>query len=66
MTMVLPPPDKEVIKGVREAFGLDQTGMEQAVQLMKDWLKQQPHLPQEIGKWTDLDTFPLLPYLCLQ
>jgi hypothetical protein len=52
--MVLPPPSKEVMNGVRIALGLDEAGMRQAVQLMKEWLNQQPHLPQEFGKWRTL------------
>jgi hypothetical protein len=48
--MVLPSPSKDVMYGVRAAFGLDDVGMRQAVQLMKEWLKQQAHLPDEIGK----------------
>jgi hypothetical protein len=48
--MVLPSPSKELMNGVRAALGLDEVGMKQAVQLVKDWLKQQAHLPQEIGK----------------
>ena len=48
--MVLPSPSKEVMNGVRTALGLDEAGMSQAVRLVKEWLKQQTHLPQEIGK----------------
>jgi hypothetical protein len=47
--MVLPSPSKEVMNGVRAALGLDDDGMRQAVRLVKEWLKQQAHLPQEIG-----------------
>lgn len=36
------------MNGVRAAFGLDETGMRQAVQLLKEWLKHQTHLPHEI------------------
>jgi len=48
--MVLPPPSKDVMNGVRAAFGLDEAGIRQAVQLLKEWLKHQTHLPHEIGK----------------
>lgn len=48
--MVLPSPSKEVMNGVRAALGLDEAGMRQAVQLVKEWLKHQAHLPHEIGK----------------
>jgi hypothetical protein len=51
--MVLPSPSKEVMNGVRAALGLDEVGMRQAVQLVKEWLKQQAHLPQEIGKYRE-------------
>jgi hypothetical protein len=49
-SMVLPPPSKEVLEHVRAEFGLDEEGMKQAIQMVKDWLKQQPHLPHDCGK----------------
>jgi hypothetical protein len=49
--MVLPPPSKEVIERVRAEFGLDEAGMKQAVQVVKDWLKKEPHLPHDCGEW---------------
>jgi hypothetical protein len=49
--MVLLSPSKDVMNGVRAAFGLDEAGIRQAVQLVKEWLKHQAHLPNEIGKY---------------
>jgi hypothetical protein len=49
--MVLPPPTKETMERVRAEFGLDEEGVKQAIQVIKDWLKQQPHLDHDCGKW---------------
>jgi hypothetical protein len=51
--MVLPPPTKEVMERVRAEFGLDEEGIKQATQVLKDWLQQQPHLPHDCGKWRE-------------
>jgi hypothetical protein len=48
--MVLLTPSKDVIERVRAEFGLDEAGMKQAVQVIKDWLKMQPHLPGNCGE----------------
>ncbi|XP_069698919.1 alpha-tocopherol transfer protein-like [Periplaneta americana] len=45
--MVLPPPSKEVLQRVREEFGLDEQGMKQGVQVIREWLDHQPHLPHD-------------------
>jgi hypothetical protein len=49
--MVLPPPTKEAMERVRAEFGLDEEGVKQASQALRDWLQQQPHLPHDCGKW---------------
>jgi hypothetical protein len=48
---VMEPPSKEVLEKVRSEFGLNEQRVKQAVELLKDWIKLQPHLPKEIGKF---------------
>jgi hypothetical protein len=34
---------------VRSEFGLNEQRVREAVELLKDWIQLQPHLPKEIG-----------------
>ena len=43
------PPSKEVLEKVRGEFGLNEQRVREAVELLKDWIHLQPHLPKEIG-----------------
>jgi len=45
------PPSKEVLEKVRGEFGLNEQRVSEAVELLKDWIHLQPHLPKEIGKF---------------
>ena len=47
---VIEPPSKEVLEKVRSEFGLNEERVTEAVELLKDWIRLQPHLPKEIGK----------------
>jgi len=42
------PPSKEVLEKVRSEFGLNEERVKEAVELLKDWIQLQPHLPKEI------------------
>jgi hypothetical protein len=46
---VMEPPSKEVLENVRSEFGLNEQRVREAVELLKDWIQLQPHLPKEIG-----------------
>jgi hypothetical protein len=46
---VIEPPSKEVLEKVRSEFGLNEQRVREAVELLKDWIQLQPHLPKEIG-----------------
>jgi hypothetical protein len=46
---VIEPPSKEVLEKVRSEFGLNEERVREAVELLKDWIQLQPHLPKEIG-----------------
>jgi len=48
---VMEPPSKEVLEKVRGEFGLNERRVREAVEHLKDWIKLQPHLPKEIGKF---------------
>jgi len=52
---VIEPPSKEVLEKVRSEFGLNEQRVRDAVELLKDWIRLQPHLPKEIGTY-GLDT----------
>jgi hypothetical protein len=43
------PPSKEVLEKGRGEFDLSERQVRDAVQLLKDWIGLQPHLPKEIG-----------------
>ncbi|XP_069680231.1 retinol-binding protein pinta-like [Periplaneta americana] len=43
----LSPATKDIKKRVRSEFGLNEQSMKEAVQILRDWLEFQPHLPQE-------------------
>jgi hypothetical protein len=43
------PPSKDVVEKVRSEFGLNEQRVREAVELLKDWIQLQPHLPKEIG-----------------
>jgi hypothetical protein len=42
----------EIIDAVRKKAGLDEKKIRRAVDVIKDWLQQQPHLPHQYGKHT--------------
>jgi nucleoid DNA-binding protein len=42
----------EIIDAVRAKAGLDEKKIRRAVDAIKDWLQQQPHLPHQYGKHT--------------
>jgi hypothetical protein len=46
---VMGPPSKEVLEKVRSEFGLNERRVRDAVELLKDWIRLQPHLPKELG-----------------
>ena len=48
---VMEPPTKEVLEKVRGEFGLNEQRVRDAVELLKDWIQLQPHLPKEIGTY---------------
>ena len=48
---VLEPPSKEVLENVRGEFGLNEQRVRDAVELLKDWIRLQHHLPKEISKF---------------
>jgi len=43
---------KETVKRVRAEFGLDERSIKEAVDMIKEWLKSQPHLPNVDGKYS--------------
>jgi hypothetical protein len=53
--MTLPPVSKETLEGMLAKIGLNEEKLKEAVKLMKEWLKQQPHLPSEFGKETAIN-----------
>jgi hypothetical protein len=46
---VIEPPSKEVLEKVWSEFDLNEQRVREAVNLLKDWIQLQPHLPKEIG-----------------
>jgi len=46
----LPPPSNEVVEFVRASTGVNEHRIKEAVKILKDWLKLQPHLPHDYGK----------------
>jgi hypothetical protein len=46
---VMETPSKDVMDKVRSEFGLNEQRVREAVELLKDWIQLQPHLPKEIG-----------------
>ena len=46
---VIEPPTKEVLEKVRGEFGLNEKRVKEAVELLKEWIQLQPHLPKETG-----------------
>jgi len=48
---VMEPPTKEVLEKVRSEFGLNDQRVRDGVEHLKDWIRLQPHLPKEIGKF---------------
>jgi hypothetical protein len=43
-------PSPEVVDSVRKEFGLDERQIKESVESLKEWLRQQPHLPDDLGK----------------
>jgi maltose-binding protein MalE len=35
---------------MKAEIGLNKTSLKEAVNVLKEWLKQEPHLPSEVGK----------------
>jgi hypothetical protein len=50
-SMVLPPPSNEVVEHVRASAGVNENRIQEAVKNLKEWLKLQPHLPHDYGKY---------------
>jgi hypothetical protein len=48
---VIEPPSEEVLEKVRSEFGLNERRVREAVELLKNWIELQPHLPKEIGNF---------------
>jgi hypothetical protein len=48
--MALPSISKKTLEGMLAEIGLNEEKLKEAVKVMKEWLKQQPHLPNEFGK----------------
>jgi len=46
----LPPPSNEVVEYVRASTGVNEQRIKEAVKILKNWLKLQPHLPHDYGK----------------
>ena len=46
MTAEFLPPSKEIIEKVWAEFGLDERSIKEAVDILKEWLLLQPHLPK--------------------
>jgi hypothetical protein len=53
--MALPSVSKETLEGMLAKIGLNEERLKEAVKVMKEWLKQQPHLPSEFGKEIDIN-----------
>ena len=45
-------PTPAVIDSVRKEFGLDERLIKESVEILKEWLRQQPHIPDDPGKRT--------------
>jgi hypothetical protein len=48
---VIEPPSEEVLEKVRCEFGLNERRVSEAVELLKNWIELQPHLPKEMGNF---------------
>jgi hypothetical protein len=46
---VIEPPSKELLEKLWSELGLNEQRVREAVELLKDWIQLQPHLPKEIG-----------------
>ena len=51
------PPSKEIVERVRAEFGLDERSIQEAVNMLKEWLLLQPHLPKVGGKYAAAQHF---------
>ncbi|XP_069699161.1 alpha-tocopherol transfer protein-like isoform X1 [Periplaneta americana] len=49
MTKELVFPNREVKEKIWAEYGLDERSIKEAVEMLKDWLQLQPHLPKEEG-----------------
>jgi hypothetical protein len=47
------PPSKETVQRVWLEFGLNDRSIKEAVDMIKEWLKSQPHLPNVDGKYSE-------------
>jgi len=57
MTADFLPPSKEIIERVRAEFGLNERSIKEAVEMLKEWLLLQPHLPKAGGKYVAVEHF---------
>jgi predicted Zn-dependent protease len=48
--LALPPPSNDVVEYVRAATGVNENRIKEAVNILKNWVKLQPHLPHDYGK----------------
>jgi len=46
-------PNKETVKRIWAEFGLNERRIKEAVDMIKEWLKSQPHLPDMNGKYSE-------------
>lgn len=45
--LALPPPSNDVVEYVRAATGVNENRIKEAVNILKNWVKLQPHLPHD-------------------
>jgi hypothetical protein len=46
---MIEPPSKEVLEKIRSEFGLNEQRVREVIELLKNWIQLQLHLPKEIG-----------------
>ena len=57
---VIEPPSEEVLERVRSEFGLSDQRVREAVELLKDWIQLQPHLPKGLVRLAKSVNIPKL------
>ena len=60
--VALPPVNEEVKRKIREQINLDDHSLKQALEVLKSWMLQQPHLPDEEGQLF-INKCSILPHL---